>query len=402
LTGNPDVAGVYVGALDGSPPVRLLPGQDSALYMASPHGRAGHLLFRRQDKLMAQAFDPADRAVTGPVLSIADGVGQGENTGLGAFSVSNAGSLVYGAGTVTRGEMVWIDRSGKRHGSVSPVADVNTFALSRDEKRLALGIGLGLTGTESQVWIQALPGGSPSKLTFDPAPGWESPIWSPQANAIAYATLNLAGLPAYEIRRKTLSGAGADETLVRLDSVLYLWDWSPDGAFLVYSTAHSKVNDIWMLPLDGKREPVALTKSPVEDLFAQISPDGRWLAYASDDRGRLQIFVQPIPATGLLRMISKDGGTMPRWRQDGKELYFRGADGQLMAVPITRGPSPTDGFEHGAPQPLFGPIPVVGNLPRFTYQPSSDGQRFLVAAPVASATPPVTVVLNWQAGITPR
>jgi eukaryotic-like serine/threonine-protein kinase len=397
LTGVADVAGVYLSALDGSPPVRLLPGQDNALYMASPGARAGHLLFRRQDKLMAQAFNPAKRELTGPVFGIAEGVGQGENTGLGAFSVSAAGSLAYGSGTVTRVEMVWIDRSGKRQGSVSAIADINTFSLSRDQRRLALGIAQGITGTESQIWIQAMTEGSPSKLTFDPAPGWESPIWSPQSNGVAYATLNLAGLSTYEIRRKSLSGAGAEETLARLNSVPYLWDWSPDGTFLVYSTAHSRMNDLWMLPLDGKRQPVALTKSPTEEMYGQVSPDGRWLAYATEDRGRMQIFVQPIPATGMLRLVSKDGGTMPRWRHDGKELFFRGADGQLMAVAITTGQGPTADFEHGAPRPLFGPIPTVGNLPRFTYQPSSDGQRFLVASPIASATPPVTVVLHWQA-----
>ena len=402
LSGDADVAGVYVAALDDSPPIRLLPGQDSALYLASPGSRAGHLVFRRHDKLMAQAFDPAARELTGPVFPIAEGVGQGENTGLGAFSVSDAGSLAYGAGTVTRGEMVWIDRTGKRQTSVSPIGDIHTFSLSRDHRRLALGIAEGATGTSSQIWIQALPDGSPSKLTFDPAPGWESPVWSPDSSGIAYATLNLAGLGKYEIRRKAVSGAGAEETLARLDTVAYLWDWSADGTFLVYSTAHSKVNDLWMLPLDGKREPVALTKSAAEDQYGQVSPDGRWLAYASVDSGRMQIFVQPIPATGMLRLISKNGGTMPRWRQDGKELYFRGADGQLMAVPIITGSGPNTGLEHGTPQPLFGPIPVVGNLPRFTYQPSRDGQRFLVASPVASATPPVTVVLNWQHGTAPR
>jgi Tol biopolymer transport system component len=402
LTGDADVAGVYLTALDNSPPVRLLPGQDNALYIASPGASIGHLLFRRHDKLMAQAFDPARRQLTGAMFPAAEGVGQGENTGLGAFSVSNGGGLAYGPGTVTRVEMVWIDRSGKRQGSVSPIADINTFSLSRDERRLALGIAADATGTESQIWTQAVPGGSPSKLTFDPAPGWEAPAWSPDASELAYATMNLAGLSRYEIRRKTLSSTGTEETLARSDTVPYLWEWSPDGKFLVYSTPYSKVNDLWMLPLDGKRQPVQLTKTPAEELFGQISPDGRWLAYAAGERGRMQIFVQPIPATGTLRLVSKDGGSMPRWRRDGKELFFRAADGQLMAVPITTAPGPTAGFEHGPPQPLFGPIPIVGNLPRFTYQPSSDGQRFLVAAPVASATPPVTVVLNWQSGIKTR
>ncbi len=215
LTGDAGVAGLYVAALDGSPAVRLLPGQDNALYIASPGARAGHLVFRRHDKLMAQAFDPARRELSGTAFPAAEGVGQGENTGLGAFSVSNHGGLAYGPGTVTRVEMVWIDRSGKRQASVSPTADINTFSLSRDQRRLALGIAADATGTESQIWTQALPGGSPSKLTFDPAPGWEAPVWSSDASEIAYATMNLAGLSTYEIRRKALSSAGTEETLTR-------------------------------------------------------------------------------------------------------------------------------------------------------------------------------------------
>ena len=183
------------------------------------------------------------------------------------------------------------------------------------------------------------------------------------------------------------------------NTVIYLWDWAPNGKFLIYSTPYSKTNDLYLVPLDGKREPVQLTNTPAEDQFGQVSPDSRWLAYSASERGRMQIYVQPIPSTGALRLVSKDGGSMPRWRADGKELFYRGADGQLMVVPIQTGSDPAAAFEHGPPQPLFGPIPTVGNLPRFTYQPSTDGQRFLVAAPVASATPPITVVLNWQPAI---
>jgi hypothetical protein len=142
---------------------------------------------------------------------------------------------------------------------------------------------------------------------------------------------------------------------------------------------------------------VQFTKTPVEDHYGQVSPDGHWLAYASGERGQSQIYVQPLPQTGALWLVSRDGGSMPRWRRDGKELFFRSGDAQLMAVSI--GASASGGFEHGPAQSLFGPIPNFGNVVRFTYDASIDGQKFLVATPVATSIPALTVVLNWQAGL---
>ena len=183
---------------------------------------------------------------------------------------------------------------------------------------------------------------------------------------------------------------GSEETLATSRTIMWLWDWSPDGSYLLFNSD----NALWQLPLavhDGKRTPTKLTTGPDDEQYGQVSPDGRWLAYAGGQRATMQVFVQPMPPTGAMWLVSKDGGTMPRWRADGKELFYRAADGRLMAVPITTGAGST--FQNGTPQPLFGPLPIAGTLNRFTYVPTADG-RFLVTVPVESAATPMTMLLN--------
>jgi Tol biopolymer transport system component len=179
--------------------------------------------------------------------------------------------------------------------------------------------------------------------------------------------------------------------LLRLDQTLWLWDWSPDGKTLVYSTNR----DLWLLPLEGEPKPVQVSKTPGDDQYAQFSPDGKWLAYSSGPLDHTEVFVQPLSATGAYWQISQGGGDMPRWRRDGRELFYRARDGMLTAVSYS---TTTGAFETTARTTLFA-VASLGNVERFTYQPSRDGQRFLINAPVAGAAPPVTIVLNWQAGL---
>jgi Tol biopolymer transport system component len=394
LTGAADVGGIYLGALNGTAPVKVLDGQDSAVYAPDPAGGGGHLLVRRQETLMAQPFDPERGAVTGALVPLIEGVGQGPNTGLSAMSASLTGDLVVWAGGIDVAELTWIDRSGKRGGPVGPALEIDSFTLSSDGHRLAMSV-LGSGGT-TDIWTLAVPDGAPSKFTFGAGPGWSGPVWSPDAREVAYATMDLAGLPGYELRRRKSDMSGSDEPLTRSDTILSLWAWAPDGTCLVYGSK----GDLWLLPLDarpGGRAPVQLTRASGDEKYGQVSPDGRWLAYAAGDRGEVHVYVQPIPATGALWLVSKDGGTMPRWRRDGRELYYRGTDGRLMAVPIAAGPAGSGvNFQNGAPAALFGPIPIPSNIDRFTYQPSGDGQRFLALLPVNSSAKPMTMLINWQ------
>jgi dipeptidyl aminopeptidase/acylaminoacyl peptidase len=149
--------------------------------------------------------------------------------------------------------------------------------------------------------------------------------------------------------------------------------------------------DLWLLPLDGDRQPVPYLQTPANEMLGQFSPDGRWMAYASDESGRRQVYVQAIPANGDKRQISTTGGGQPRWRRDGHELFYVADDQTLMAVPVKTDVT----FEMDTPRPLFQLDPISVRTV-FAYQPASDGRRFLVTTPVGGTTPPITVVLNWQ------
>ena len=390
LASRPEVAGVYVASLDGTPPVRVLDGSNNAIFTRSGStGSRGHLLFIRGSTLMAQVFDAGAIATSGTPFVVATGVGQGENTGVGAFSVADDGTLAHAEGITLVFDLKWIARSGAAGDVLATETPAHTFAVAPDQKRVAMGLIADGMGLSFDIWIQPI-GASPSRFTFGPAPGWIFPQWSPKGDQIAYATVDLAGQATYEIRRKPSNMAGVDEKLVSSTESIYLWDWSPDGKFLLYSTG----GDLYMLPLEGDRKPVAFTKTPADEEYAQVSPNGRWMVYTSGPRGATQVFVQPIPATGAFWQVSQGMGDMPRWRADGKELFYRAGDGKLMAVAVTA--VETGAFSFSTTHQALFPIPSLGNVERYTYEPSPDGSKFLVSVPAAGASRPITVMLNWR------
>jgi len=161
-------------------------------------------------------------------------------------------------------------------------------------------------------------------------------------------------------------------------------------------TGQKTANDLWLLPLNGDRKPVPYLQTPFDELNARFSPDGRWMAYQSNESGRFQIYLQTVPPSGAKYQISSSGGAVPQWRRDGKELFYVAADQKLMAVPVKLGTT----VEAGTPQPLFPVFPVGASF--FSYVPMRDGQRFLVNVPAggeAAVAPPITVVTNWQRGL---
>jgi Tol biopolymer transport system component len=393
LSGSPDIAGIYVTSLSGGAPTRILDGSDNALFTRPPSNTNGYLLFRRQTTLMAEAFDAETLKLSGPPIAVATDVGEGENTGYGAFSVAANGTLATHTGiAVSERELVWIDRSGVRRDAAGPRLNIEDFSIAPNEPRIALSVRNESRGFDGDIWLQTSGNGPPLRFTFGPSPGWIFPVWSPDGNQIAYATVDLAGLAGYEIRRKAANMATREELLLHAKEIIWLWDWSPDGKMLVYTT-HGDLN---LLPLDT-REPAPFVHTPGEDQFGQFSPDGRWMVYVSGDRGQTEVYVQPIPASGPLWQISRGGGTMPRWRRDGKELFYRGADGRLMAVAIGSAGRNEGAFEFSTAAEALFSVPGSGNVKRFTYQPSRDGQQVLVSVPVVNTTPPITIVLNWPA-----
>ena len=388
--GKPEINGIRVGSLDAAPPVRILADESSASYVASaaPRG-SGFLLFRRENTLMGAPFDPRRLQVTGDVFPVMGEVGTAGNTNHAAFSVSNNGVLVYGGGVLgSQGdELVWMDRTGKRLGNVGQPAQMGGAALSPDGKRVLFSI-FNKAGDASDLWLLDVERGVPTRVTFRPGRS-AAGIWSPDGNTIAFESDNQT------MYTKSADGTGK-ELLIGEGINNRPLDWSRDGKFIIYeATGGATGYDLWLLPLEGDHKPVPYLQTPFNEGDAQFSPDGRWMAYASNESGQPQVYVQGIPASGAKWQISPAGGVQPRWRRDGKELFYISADQKLMAVPVKPGP----GFDAGAPQALFEVDPLYSPLlGSFAYQPAADGQRFLVLEVVGGSTaPPMNVVLNWQA-----
>jgi Tol biopolymer transport system component len=226
-------------------------------------------------------------------------------------------------------------------------------------------------------------------------------VWSPDGGRLAFAKRTTGSLGIYQ---KASNGVGNEEILLKSDELQYLYDWSPDGRFLVYGTVSGTHIDLWYLPVTGDdHKPRAYLQSQFSQKQAQFSPDGRFVAYTSDETGRSEIYVRPFPnVSGGRWLVSTNGGTQPRWRRNGKELFYISADSKMMAAVVTTTPE----FQKlDDPKALF-PVPVLGGggefnaINVFRYDVSRDGQRFLIdasATETAAARPPITVVLNWQA-----
>jgi Tol biopolymer transport system component len=390
-TGKVGANGLYAGSLDNSTPIRLLPDTSSGAFVATESsGKSGLLLFRREGTLMAQPFDPGALRSTGDAFPVAEQVGMAGNTDHGAFSASGNGVLAYSGGEGASGmgnrQLGWIDRQGKRVALGQP-ARIYTQSLSPDGKQVFINILTPSNGAD--LWILDIARGVPSRFTFRPGLVADV-VSSPDGSRVVFQANNNS---MYE---KPANGAGKEELLLSGGINFRPQDWSRDGKFIVYMDTGSNTGfDLWLLPLEGDHKPVLYLQTPFNESDGQFSPDGRWMAYASNESGQPQVYVQSIPASGRKFQISSAGGVQPRWRRDGKELFYISGDQKLMAVPVKMG----DAFEAGAPQPLFGMKPIYQPLVgRFVYEPAPDGQRFLVLTETGATSPPITVVLNWPAG----
>jgi len=404
-SGKAEETGIYVGSLDGQPGVRLLPDITNASYVAafsagigSP-GRRGYLVFERGGTLMAQPFDLVQLSLTGAVLPVVEGVA----TRLGGFfSLSNNGTLAYlsGGGSAST-QLVWKDRAGKSTGTFGPPGDYNNFRLAPDEKRIVFDSQQ--SGTQA-IWVLDSVRGVTSRLTFDPALN-NIPMWSPDGLRIVWASLRSGS--GYDLYVKSANGTGQEELLVKVGTP-HGWasDWSRDGRYLLYERrGENTATELWIAPqlpegASDDRKPFPYLQTQFEEQEGKFSPDGRWVAYVSNESGRNEIYVQSFPRSGAKFQISTGGGTEAQWRKDGKELFYLATDQMLMAVPVKLGRPPAEPFEAGSPKPLFAiPLSVRLNIGR-DYAVSNDGQRFLVVSVEGSGeAPPLTVVQNWQAGL---
>jgi eukaryotic-like serine/threonine-protein kinase len=381
--------GIYVGSLDGSSAVKVLPDESSAAYATGDSsGKSGLLLFRREGTLMAVPFNPGAARSTGDAFPVAEQVGAAGNTNHAAFSVAENGILAYMGGTLESEvrELGWVDRTGKRT-PLGQAGAIVVAALSPDGTRVVYSKRTEQTSDNADLWMLDVARGVSSRFTFRPGIS-SDPVWSPDGSRIIFQANNNS------IYEKPVNGAGQEKLLIGGGINSRPQDWSPDGSMLVYEDfGRTTGQDLWLLPLEGDRKPRPYLQTPFNERDAQFSPDGRWMAYASNESGPMQVYVQSIPAGGNKFQISSAGGGQPRWRRDGKELFYISTDNKLMAVEVKI----SNTFEAGPPQPLFE-MPLNSNL-RWNYQSAADGQRFLVLSNSRSASPPLTVVLNWQAGI---
>jgi Tol biopolymer transport system component len=394
------VQGLYEGDLTTPPSsqstTRIAPIANAVQYAPGPGG-TGFLLFLGSSReLVAQPFDPSTARLSGQPTLIAQQVGLAQNTVTGSFSVAGAGVLVYREQAVPDLELTWFDRGGNRLSQEGPAGKYSALTLSPDGSRAAV------TQTDAQtrkpaIWIVDLKSGATSRFTFDQGPNIQ-PVWSPDGSRIAFTSYRNGKTGIYV---KASDGAGQEELIRQFDVAPNLSDWSRDGKFLLY---HSSGNlddlDIWGIPVAGDHMPFPVVKTPSSEYTGHFSPDGRFVTYMSNESGRREIYVQSFPpgANAGKWLISSQGALgMPRWRADGRELFYLSQDGWMMAAPVL----PGSAFRAGSPQQLFQVPPVflrVTNTPGTLADVSADGKKFLIAMPAATREE-FTVVLNWQAAL---
>jgi Tol biopolymer transport system component len=380
-----------VGSLDSNESKCLLQADSPAVY-APP----GDLLYMHGGTLMAQAFDAQRLVTTGDAVPIAESLqtfsGGSPDARRQSFSVSENGILAYvSAGAPAQTELQWFDRSGKKLGTIGQPAGYCCPSLSPDGTRLAADVVDPQFGTRD-IWLFDLNRATASRFTFDPTDE-VSPLWSSDGSQILFTSTQTG---RREIYQKAASGLGDSQLVFASnDQQKSVDDWSSDARFVVYDDTGSPTN-LWILPLFGDRKPSPFVQAAYSAREAFFSPNGRYIAYTSNESGHFEIYVQTFPDRTGRWQVSTSGGTHPRWRRDGKELFF--VSGQkLMAVDVnTAAPQ----FEAGIPKPLFEADFLSGTYSPSIYAPTADGQRFLAVIPVAQQSiSPVTVVTNWPAAL---
>jgi eukaryotic-like serine/threonine-protein kinase len=394
---GPEFSGTYVGTLDAKPDgqskERLLPYEVGLTYAAATDSGPGRLLFLREGTLMAQPFDEGRLALAGEPVPVVERVGSFRDSGF--FSTSANDVLVYRTAD-NDFQVTWFDRQGNVSSRVSEPGGYRGVALSPDGSRAVASRTNPQDASKADLWLFDLSRGSgATRLTLGTGIA-EMPIWSPDGKRIAFTFSNNM------LRQKLASGEGGEQELMRVGTAgsIRPADWSPDGRFLLYAAADSNATTWDLLVLSSSDpKPVPFVRSGFTEEQGRFSPNGRWVAYVSNESGLDEVYVRALAtdfssssaSAGGSVLVSRGGGTAPRWRGDGRELFYLAPNGKIMAVEVKAGQQ----FDIGTPTPLFQTPPgtVVGDV-------SADGKRFLLVTPVGpSASAPFTVVLNWTAGL---
>ena len=366
---------IMAGSLDSMDAKRVIERASMPFY--SP---PGYLVFVRQGTISIQRFDAARLEVSGEAFPFAENVALSPSSGIASLTVSDSGVLAFRPVTVLGpSQLTWFERTGRRLGTVGDSAPYLQFALSPDGKQIA--VQRNQIGPQSELWLLDVVRGVPTRLTSNS--GDAGVTWSPDGGEVGYFSLtrDLA------IFHKSTNGP---EQEFQKGAAGILEDWGRD--YLIYISN----NDVWGMSLSSERKTVRVTETAAIEDEPQLSPDGRWIAYYNNELGTPEIYVQSFPERGMRERISISGGNQPKWRADGKELFYLTPDGSLMAVELKFEPV----LEVGTPKVLFKtPLHTVSSVSD-QYAVSSDGQRFLILSPAGeTAESPITVVVNWFEGL---
>ena len=381
---SPAQSGTYIGSLDSDEKTRVLDGFSSAAIYAPP----GYLIFVRDGSLVAQRIDLARRRLDGPLLQVAANVVAPNPTAGLDFSAGQAGVVSYITGG-RHDQLEWFDRGGRSLGVLDGSTDFRNPALSPDGSEvLAMRLK---SEVDTEIWTANTAGGTPS-LFHTGLPRGGLPLWSPDGGSVVFTSSKALYRVAVRGPRTAVLLLPPKETPVRGH------DWSPDGRVVVYLAPQTGTgHDLWLLSLvDGSTRP--FLHSPFDELQAQISPDGRWIAYTSNESGGWEVYVQPFPKGGSAQKVSLRGGAQPRWRRtDGRELFYLSRDHTMMSVDVRPGAQLRSAFSQ--PIPLFD-VELIDELTerRNHYVVTDDGQRFLVSS-MRPLQPPITILRNWAAAL---
>ncbi len=388
---EPEVRGVYVGSLDSPDRQKLFDADAAAVFMPP-----AQIVFVRADRLYVQRFNTSTLMLEGEAAPIAQGVVV-DASGAMAVSASAVGSISYRTGTANRQrQLAWFDRGGRQIGEAFPPDSNSSLnpAISPDGRQVALSRSI---GGNVDLWLQDLTrSGARTRLTTAPTPDIYS-VWSPDGERIAYSRVSpisffgIAAIPATGGEASTIFDGPSQEIPV---------DWSRDGRYILYRAQEVDGSiDLWALPMDGERQPFPVSEQPnANERFGQISPNGKWVAFESNESGRYDVYVQAFPKPGGKVVVSTAGGRQARWSADGNELFYVAPDARLMAVSLR---PRTDGqqIEAASPVPLFltklSGVTVGGS--GIEYDVSSDGKRFLMNTLVEQPSAPTTLILNAAA-----
>jgi eukaryotic-like serine/threonine-protein kinase len=384
FSGHLESNAIFLGSLD-SQERRLLVSTSANATYAEP----GYLIYLRDNTLVAQPFDRRRYILSGEPHTLSDEVLYFPTVDRAVFSASSGEVLVMQTGKgAALSQLTWFDRTGKSAGTVGMPGSYGNVRLSPDGRRVVTDQS-DPDGRKVDIWIHEPARGTARRLTFDPEAD-QSPIWGPDGKQILFSTNRKASLQLF---LKNADGSAPGELVADPGASVGVtvndWDWSRDGKYILFG----KGNELWYLSWP-QRVPKALLQAKWTVRNAQFSPDGRWIAYTSNESGRMEIYVSPFPSGNGKWQVSGAGGQEPRWRQDGKELFYLSAEGKMMAVALTAGAT----FEAGSAVTLFQTHrrQRVSTQDVFSYDVSGDGQRFLIITKVDEANAaPLSILLNW-------